>query len=75
MDTVDLTADPDWNCQVHNRSLTYPEWKAGVCFWCHPERMPKIEPGKDGKLTASQTVRQKAYENIAAVYGRGQQNG
>lgn len=30
--------DPTWLCEIHARHLSYPEWRAGACFWCEPRK-------------------------------------
>ena len=35
-----MMLSPDDHCPTHRRALTPREIKAGVCFWCCPERYP-----------------------------------
>jgi hypothetical protein len=55
----------DWLCPVHQRHLTYFEWQARACFWCHPEAIPWDAAAKrDGK---GWEVRKKRWEQIRAL--------
>jgi hypothetical protein len=46
-DSVEIPAD--WWCPVHQRHLTYFEWKRGGCSWCDPSRLPTISRDAKGK--------------------------
>lgn len=42
--------DERFFCQVHHRHLTWYEYRAGACFWCHPDKIPWDETAKhEGK--------------------------
>lgn len=58
----------DWQCQVHERWLAYPEWKAGGCFWCHPELIPNAQVRTvNGKPSAIGAARKKLYDQLRAL--------
>jgi hypothetical protein len=59
----------DWWCDVHGRHLTYPEWRAGACFICRPEKIPivTVRNTSSGKPSATLVARKKLYERIRAL--------
>jgi hypothetical protein len=58
--------DSQFWCDVHQRGLTYHEWKNGGCFWCDPSRIPNMQVpiGKDGKPVPSWDARMKVWSAI-----------
>lgn len=61
----------EWWCGYHGRGLTYPEWRAGNCFFCHPEVIPAVTvKNVNGKPSRTATNRKKVYEAIRALSPR-----
>jgi hypothetical protein len=62
--------DSVWRCDVHRRGLTFPEWKSGGCWWCHPNLIPRLQPveGKnDRRFKLYEQLRNMTHEERQAL--------